>query len=592
MSEAPSRSIRLFGTDSRSSRRACCSAGPLTAELEAGNLRYIRFSRRRDDLARSPSSSATRTGAPTIPAIANLESSRNAQTDSASPTAAVAQGRGPGVRLSSAEIAGAPTDRCASRRRGARGQRFPHQPHRLRRPASIAGVAGQSRRGHRDDHGQRLRNPVPRTDRSRAADDEPARDPHAFAPGAAVECRMEGDTFEMEDQRNWTDASYKTYVRPLALPWPYTLAERRAARAVRHADRIGRAAAGAERGSEIVRVRVGERGRRGAALGLGLDPDDARGRAGAMRNGCAPSASRISSAITIRVAATTARRWLASVESCAGARRRRLGSKRRRRRSRASRRRSRRSAETVRRPGLAVPGRAGVARRGSQMHAARQSLAALPAGRRALSCDAARLSRRLASAAECSATSPNSTASARRSPSSISSASRPRRSSMRATTGRSPRRWSRSPISRRSVRAIVGGKPYAVGPSAIGMRDNPYGQATMPNPDNIRQAMNRNDPRQRGLLAAAWSLGYFAHFAAGGARQIALGGGRGAVRPPPRAGRLSSTVVRRRGRPVSRLPCRARTGAAEGRAHARAERLAPARDPGICGGERTCGSPI
>ena len=48
---------------------------------------------------------------------------------------------------------------------------------------------------------------------------------HEFAPGASVECRMEGDTFEMEDQRNWTDASYKTYVRPLALPWPYTLAK-------------------------------------------------------------------------------------------------------------------------------------------------------------------------------------------------------------------------------------------------------------------------------------------------------------------------------------------------------------------------------
>ena len=36
---------------------------------------------------------------------------------------------------------------------------------------------------------------------------------------------MEGDAFEMEDQRNWTDASYKTYVRPLALPWGYTLAK-------------------------------------------------------------------------------------------------------------------------------------------------------------------------------------------------------------------------------------------------------------------------------------------------------------------------------------------------------------------------------
>ena len=46
----------------------------------------------------------------------------------------------------------------------------------------------------------------------------------ASRPDCGVTCRMEGDTFEMEDQRNWTDASYKTYVRPLALPWPYTLA--------------------------------------------------------------------------------------------------------------------------------------------------------------------------------------------------------------------------------------------------------------------------------------------------------------------------------------------------------------------------------
>lgn len=30
-----------------------------------------------------------------------------------------------------------------------------------------------------------------------------------------------GDVFEMEDQRNWTDASFKLYSRPLALPFPY-----------------------------------------------------------------------------------------------------------------------------------------------------------------------------------------------------------------------------------------------------------------------------------------------------------------------------------------------------------------------------------
>ena len=48
---------------------------------------------------------------------------------------------------------------------------------------------------------------------------------HEPLPGLRVACRMEGDTFEMEDQRNWLDASYKTYVRPLALPWPYTIAQ-------------------------------------------------------------------------------------------------------------------------------------------------------------------------------------------------------------------------------------------------------------------------------------------------------------------------------------------------------------------------------
>lgn len=45
------------------------------------------------------------------------------------------------------------------------------------------------------------------------------------AGGVEVECRFEGDVFEMEDQRQWGDASYKTYVRPLALPWPYLIAD-------------------------------------------------------------------------------------------------------------------------------------------------------------------------------------------------------------------------------------------------------------------------------------------------------------------------------------------------------------------------------
>jgi hypothetical protein len=35
---------------------------------------------------------------------------------------------------------------------------------------------------------------------------------------------FEGDVFEMEDQRNWSDASFKTYSRPLELPYPYRVA--------------------------------------------------------------------------------------------------------------------------------------------------------------------------------------------------------------------------------------------------------------------------------------------------------------------------------------------------------------------------------
>jgi len=42
-----------------------------------------------------------------------------------------------------------------------------------------------------------------------------------------VQCSIafEGDIFETEDQRNWTDASFKTYSTPLSLPYPVTLAK-------------------------------------------------------------------------------------------------------------------------------------------------------------------------------------------------------------------------------------------------------------------------------------------------------------------------------------------------------------------------------
>ena len=41
-----------------------------------------------------------------------------------------------------------------------------------------------------------------------------------ITPGTWLKTSFEGDLFEMEDQRNWTDASFKTYSTPQSLPYP------------------------------------------------------------------------------------------------------------------------------------------------------------------------------------------------------------------------------------------------------------------------------------------------------------------------------------------------------------------------------------
>lgn len=48
---------------------------------------------------------------------------------------------------------------------------------------------------------------------------------HEVAPGLWAEVTFTGETFEMEDQRNWTDASFKTYGTPLRLPFPATVTQ-------------------------------------------------------------------------------------------------------------------------------------------------------------------------------------------------------------------------------------------------------------------------------------------------------------------------------------------------------------------------------
>ena len=114
--------------------------------------------------------------------------------------------------------------RAHVRRRRDAGDGLRDESRWLRRAASR-----RARRTEAQGHARRRArggDPLPHTDQPVAAESSTsARSRTRWLRGLWATCRMEGDTFEMEDQRNWTDASYKTYVRPLALPWGYTLAK-------------------------------------------------------------------------------------------------------------------------------------------------------------------------------------------------------------------------------------------------------------------------------------------------------------------------------------------------------------------------------
>ncbi|MER0237420.1 hypothetical protein [Fulvimarina sp. MAC8] len=67
-----------------------------------------------------------------------------------------------------------------------------------------------------------------------------------------------------------------------------------------------------------------------------------------------------------------------------------------------------------------------------------------------------------------------------------------------------------------SARAFLGGADYRIGPSTIAMRQNPYGSRTISNPDGRRIAMAHDDPRHRARYGAAYTLGLAAALAPAG----------------------------------------------------------------------------
>ena len=75
--------------------------------------------------------------------------------------------------------------------------------------------------------------------------------------GSEVSVAFDGDVFEMEDQRNWSDASYKTYSRPLALAFPYAIAAEGRVRQSVQIDVREVTASASSPDSDLVRLTVG-----------------------------------------------------------------------------------------------------------------------------------------------------------------------------------------------------------------------------------------------------------------------------------------------------------------------------------------------
>ncbi|MFC7396885.1 hypothetical protein ACFQU1_06730 [Chelatococcus sp. GCM10030263] len=516
MTDAPSRALRLFGTEEPVTPPRLLTAGPLTAELEAGNLRYIRFDG--IEMIRAVSFIVRDKNWGTYnPEISNLLISEDDEGFYVSYDA-VTRDDTQEFRYS-AVITGKPDGTLRFEGKGQAATEFLTNRTGFVVLHPVAGVAGHPARVEDVDGGitdtafPDIIDPVQPMMNLRAIT-------HSFAPGASVTCRMDGDTYEMEDQRNWTDASYKTYVRPLALPWPYRLAagetlDQAVTLTVSGAPRAATA------GGEAVTVRLGAAAGTAPTLGIALDPDEAEaavaraeeiGRAKLSHLVCHYDPRRGHDRTHLVQMLQVAKRigvtpWLEAIIAEVDGFQEKMAA----------------LGDVVRALGSPFP---------VVLVSPAPDLKCTLPGSPWPPCPPADELFRAARAAFPMARlgggmfSYFTELNRKRPPSDLLDfVSFTTSALVHAGDDRSVTETLEAlPYIARSVQSFIDGRPFAVGPSAIGMRDNPYGADVMPNPGNIRQAMNRNDPRQRGLLGAAWNLGYFAHFAYGGASAVTLGG--------------------------------------------------------------------
>ena len=516
MSESPSRAIMLFGTEEPAAETRQLRAGPLTAELDAGNLRYIRYDARE-----------------VIRAISYVVRDRYWGTYNPKIDSLTVEETGDRFTVTYGAVCADEDQRFAYRVRitgsadGSlrfEGSGTPETAFVTNRTGFVVLHALEGISGHpalvADVSGEVVETLFPEVIDPKQPIMNIRALTHEVAPGFEVTCTMLGETFEMEDQRNWTDASYKTYVRPLDLPHPFTL---NAGEAIEQAVELrfeGTPPAQPDgAGVREITVSVGAQGGRVPQVAMGLEwhsTGEAMARADQLV-GLEPA--YLSCYFDARHAGEEAMRGFAEVADATG---------------------WHLALEAVV-PGLDNPGEAlrsiagmaaaAGARFGSVAVSPAEDLDFIMPG--TVFDDMSAYDTLYAAAREafpsCAIGGGNFmyfTELNRKPPPSrgMDFVTHPTCAIVHAADDRSVTETVESfPFIIASVRSLFGDKPYCLGPVGIGTRTSPFGGAPSPNPHSGRVAMCRNDPRQRGLLGAAWHLGVVARAAQGGATALILG---------------------------------------------------------------------
>ncbi|MGF1476009.1 MAG: hypothetical protein ACFB6S_10650 [Geminicoccaceae bacterium] len=520
---AASRNQKLYGTDQAPSPGILLKAGPLACELDGSSVRAIRFTGQeairgvdyvvRDQNWGSPPAALSE------PVIENNENGFRATLDGRVQTAEIdfrfqliVEGDAGGTLTIMAD--GEALSSFLTNRTG----------FTVLHP--INGVAGEPVRvSHKDGSVSDEIFPALISPGQPIFDIRSLR--HQLTADLAVTCRMEAGfphdpdaVFEMEDQRNWTDASYKTYVGSLLDPWPYRLdAGTKTRQRILIEIEGARGQAAPAKRSEPAPMSIGEPAGQMPRIGLGIMPADldaVSNQIGSLE-GLKPSVLSVYAEAgdpdfsnVLKAYAGIAKRLETEVQLelilSAGVRpATELAA----------------AADACRQVGLKVsyllacpaPYLKSVQPSGPWPDVA--DLAHIYNAAREVFPQTKILGGMASYFTELNRKRPP--------PACIDAISCTNSPLVHAADDRSVMQTLEAlPAIVASMGAMAPGLPVHIGPAAIAMRHNPYGADTLDNPSGQRLAMARQDPRQKGLFGAAWTAGYAAAMARTGVAQLIL----------------------------------------------------------------------